>query len=348
MDEQERRIAHVEALLELGRGAEAERSARQALATEPESAPVAHLLARSIWLQDRPTDAVAHARVAVRLDPEEADHLMLLAALLLESGGEAEARQVAHSAVGLDPDNWLTHWLFAGVLLQAGDEESRRIAEQAAHRAVSLGPDEADTHNMYGMSRWRASDDATAEMAFTNALAIDPHHAEALANLGQLRLNNGELAEGSLALRRALSLSPQDRQLHATVATGAATVLFHTALAGALATVILKALYSWLPGSVFAPFAFGIICAVVGPFISALRNLPPRSWRLMIPRRTRPELPLLAIAWAVLGVCFVAIVAPTRQVSVTALCVLAALVVGMVAHYLLLRDRAESQERTAK
>ena len=132
------------------------------------------------------------------------------------------------------------------------------------------------------------------------------------------------------------------------MATGAATVLFHTALAAALATVFLKALYPWIPGSVFGPVAGGTICAVVGPFISALRNLPPRSWRLMIPRRARQELRLLALSWSVLGVCGLAIVAPTRQISVTASAVLAALIVGMVAHYVLRRDRAESQERTAK
>lgn len=348
MDEQERRIAHVEALLELGRGAEAERSVRQALAAEPESAHVAHLLARSIWLQDRPTDAVSHARVAVQIDPEDADHLLLLAALLLESDGAEEARQVALSAVGLDPDNWLTHWLFAAVLLQAGDEESRRIAEQAAHRAVSLRPDEADTHNIYGLSRWRANDEATAETAFTNALAVDPQHAGALANLGQLRLGNGDLAEGSLALSRALSLSPQDRELHSTVGTAVAAVLFHTAMLAALTTLLLRTLQFWVPASWMPGLVIGGTFAVAGPFVSALRNLPPRSWRLMIPRRTRQELPLLATSWLVLGVCLVAIVAPVHQVAVAAVSVLGALLVAMVVHYLLSGDRAGSQERPAK
>ena len=61
MDEQERRIAHVEALLELGRGEDAERSARRALAAEPESAHVSHLLAK-LGVTSRAAVAAWHVR----------------------------------------------------------------------------------------------------------------------------------------------------------------------------------------------------------------------------------------------------------------------------------------------
>lgn len=326
MDEQERRVAHIEMLLELGRGREAERSASLALAAEPDSAHLTHLLARSLWLQHRSAEAVVHARNAVRLDPGEVEHLILLAGALLDVEQPAEAHDVALSAVGLDPDNWVTHWVLAGALLNIGGEEARRTAELSAHHAVTLGPHEPDPHNMYGIARWRAGDLKTAQTAFANALAIDPTHSGALANLGQAKLDQGDLGEGALVLSSALSLSPQDKELHASVGAAAATVLLHTALFTALATLVLGSLYHWLQPSWFASLTIGVTFAVAGPAITALKNLPPRSWRLMFPSRaTRSHTRVLAFGWSLLALCAVAWFGPTR-VSVTVLVTLAPLV----------------------
>ncbi|MFC7361582.1 tetratricopeptide repeat protein [Nocardioides astragali] len=326
MDDHDRQIAHAEALLELGRGEQAERSVRGALATDPGSAHLVHLLARALLIQGRPAEAVHPAREAVRLDPHEVEHMILLAAVLLEARHAHDAYDVALRAVALSPDDWTTHLVVAGARLDMGGEDSRRVAELAAHRAVTLAPHEADAHNMYGITRWRADDVKTAERAFNNALAIDPQHAHAQRNLASLQLDRGELADGALTLSRALATSPQEDELHASLGRAAATVLLHTALVAALTTIILGTLYFWIPSSVFVPLAGGAAFAAVGPLVPPFRNLPRGSWRLMVPRRTtRHELPVLIFGWSVLGVCGVAWFPPSRVALILALSTLAAL-----------------------
>lgn len=290
MDEQERRIAHVEALLELGRGAEAERSARQALATEPESAHVAHLLARSIWLQDRVAEAVVHARTAARLDPGEVEHLIQLAGVLLESAQPQEAHDVALRAVGLDPDNWVTHWILAGALLDIGGDLARRTAEQAAHHAVTLGPHEADAHNLFGIAVWRRDDLATAEQAFRNALAIDPAHADAQRNLAQLQLSSADLTDGVDSLSRALSMHPQDRDLHDDVGYAVGGVLVAAVTGFVLVSITLGGLLLAIDLLLRQRAFIGLVwlLAIGAHALKAFRRLPGGGWARLLPWRGVP------------------------------------------------------------
>jgi Flp pilus assembly protein TadD len=188
-------------------------------------------------------------RRAVELEPERPEWRVGLAMELLADGRAAEAEAEAGRAVRAAPWSWAALFIDGVALVSQG-----RCPEgvQALHRAVdvmaeNLTPQEvarnADAYDRLAQrcadANLRAADmlaaragllldqreDARAARLLREAVARDPHHAEAWEALGLAEVRLGHLAEGTRALRRQLEVAPS--QASARLGLGAAQALSH-------------------------------------------------------------------------------------------------------------------------
>lgn len=331
MDEQEHRAERVEALLDLGRYADAAAVARTELARCPGSATLHQLLAQALIGQEDVPAALVHARAAAELEPESPDALRVLAGTLAEVGEGALAREAALRAVHLAPDEWLSHLVHAHALLFG--VRGRGIlgeAEAAARRAIELGPHEPQAHVVFGIARWRLNDFAMAETAFRHALTIDPTDADAQRNLASLQIDSGSIRAGSQTLTSALASHPQDRGMHDELGRAHSRLLGAQAAWAACFTLVFGGLM--MVGEDAYPLriwlgTFTVVAAVVH-IGKAHGRMPRGSWARILPWRSEGRLapwiawglnslsalvwftpPVVALpAWCALAVCSTAIV----------------------------------------
>jgi tetratricopeptide (TPR) repeat protein len=135
-------IAHVargEALIAMGKNAEAEAALRQAIQIDPKSAMAYSRLARAQLALARPADAVASARKATELDDKFGEGFALLGAAIVAenpknwSDGIAQAQQGAF----LDPENAHVQAAVAKIFEANGQLEQ---AASAYRRALTADP----------------------------------------------------------------------------------------------------------------------------------------------------------------------------------------------------------------
>lgn len=117
-------------------------------------------------------------------------------------------------AIAIDPDYaeahaWLalSHWI-GWVHWGWPEAHHRRRAVEIAGRAVELDPNAACCRWIQGMllayeSRWEESD-----AAFATALKLDPNHADAWAELSDISVLAGRIADGLAQAKKALRLNP--------------------------------------------------------------------------------------------------------------------------------------------
>jgi Flp pilus assembly protein TadD len=98
----------------------------------------------------------------------------------------AEAETALHSAIAADPSDPTSHSLLAQSLAARGDLMGAITEQQAALR---INQKDADGWSNLGVLHAQSGQPAEARNDFEHALAIDPQHAQARANLE--RLNNG-------------------------------------------------------------------------------------------------------------------------------------------------------------
>jgi tetratricopeptide (TPR) repeat protein len=194
------RLARAEALIELGRRAEAEREARRLLAEEPESADGHTMLALALFLQDRRAEAAAEAAEAVRLDPTSRTAQVALAL----AGQDAAA---AGAAIRLGPDRTSS---FAA-LAQAKLEDADPVAVlEAAERGLAIDPEDALLHTYRALALTLLGRLEPAERAARTALARDPESALSHEVLARTLAHQGRWPEAAEHLAAALRLRPGD------------------------------------------------------------------------------------------------------------------------------------------
>jgi TolB-like protein/class 3 adenylate cyclase len=146
----------------------------------------------------------------------EAYDLCVQARKLHEESPQAarEAYLLLQRAIALDPlyaeaHRWLAlnRWL-GWVHWGEPVDVNRRLAVELARKAVALDPNDAGCRWILGMvlayeRQWPESD---AE--FAAALALDPSHADAWADLSDLAVLSGRLADGLELIRKAFRLNP--------------------------------------------------------------------------------------------------------------------------------------------
>jgi len=160
-------------LIRSGRGAEAERELREAIAGAPDDVGLRRLAAALYRRANQYETALGHARRAVEIDPTVGAH---------------------HEAAGLS-------------LMQLQRIEE---AEAALRRAVELDPTLATAHNALGMAAMMDRRYGEAERCFTRAIEANPRETAALCNLATMLKNLGRGDEAAALMGPALQALSDD------------------------------------------------------------------------------------------------------------------------------------------
>lgn len=226
----------IEALVELGRHAQARELVTAALAESPDDRDLHGLHARALLGLGDPDAALRAGNRVVALAPDDEWGHRLCSVALDHLGQLQEAARAAAEAVRLAPHAWQTHQRYAAASLRLPGGQLE--AHAAAMRAVELAPNEPEAHFTVGLVAQHRSDHDIARAAYQRTLALDPTHAQALNNLTVL--------EGSLRLGRA--------------ARGFAGALRHDAQDDTARQNLKGLLVSFL----FRLYLFGLACFVTG------------------------------------------------------------------------------------
>ena len=209
-------LERAETLMDLGRAAEAERVARDHLATHPESAAALNLLCRALNEQRRHREAEQAIRAALELEPDESAHVLQLASTQSQLGQQASAVHTALHLLDLEPYEWSSHYIHCQALL-SGRRPRTRQAYDAAVESRRLAPWNPDTHNLVGMCAADLKRPDEAEAAYREALRLDPQHAYAMNNLAALALDRGEFGSAGAGLTTAAQTTPQEQVIRANL-----------------------------------------------------------------------------------------------------------------------------------
>ncbi len=192
-------LSVAEALLDVGRPAQAREEAAGWLAGHPEDARGLRLIARCYEATDEYPQMLAAAKAAVAADGQSYQGHILLASALIHLRLYNEAVDIATQAIRLSPLGWRGH-LLAGVAQCARGR--RRAGMVAVNRAVSLAPHEPHTHYVQALLRH------SAKRAYRRALWLQPGHAGAQRGLGHLALATGRVVDAVGYFTGAASADP--------------------------------------------------------------------------------------------------------------------------------------------
>lgn len=172
-------LAAGQALLNLGRPAEAEHHLAQALAQEPDSDLALRFLSIAQFRQNRFREADDSIKKALSLNPEGAFHWSHLAYMFFRQGDLASAKKYAKRARDLAPRNADILSLLAQC--EPTDDDSRLWKYR---QALELDPENAEVHNNIGAYYLNSKGDyARAEEHFRRALFFKPTLKVARSNL---------------------------------------------------------------------------------------------------------------------------------------------------------------------
>ncbi|HYE52388.1 MAG TPA: FkbM family methyltransferase [Azospirillaceae bacterium] len=193
------------ALLELGRVEEAEKSYRDAIALNPRSAE-AHSNRGTALQQLGRTDEAAEAYLAaMRLRPELAEAPFNLGNILAARGRLEEAAEAYHASLRVRP-------VFPEALTNLGNVLRRQGRSDEAiavfRTAIQQRPSLPDTHLNLGNALVECGRFAEAEASFRRTIEVKPDLPEAHSNLGQILMLTGRLDEAAAAVRRSLDIDP--------------------------------------------------------------------------------------------------------------------------------------------
>lgn len=187
-------------------------------------------------------------------------------------GDAGPARRHFEQALALAPES-------ARVRAEAGFEAYRdgRVEDAVAHyrKALELDPGDAGNWTTYGVLQMIEGDTAEATRALERSIAIRPG-ADALANLGTLRLWSGDAAAAVAHYRRALELDPDDYVNWGNLGDGllaAGAPSGEVVEAYAEAERRVRRYLEVAPGDGYALAALGWYCANLGKRAEALEKV---------------------------------------------------------------------------
>ena len=172
-------LAAGQALLNLGRPAEAEHHLAQALAQNPDSDLALRFMSIAQFRQKRFREADDSINKALSLNPEGAFHWFHLADMFFQQGDLASAKKFAKKARELAPRDADILSLLARC--EPADDDSRLWKYR---QALELDPENAEVHNNIGAYYLNAKGDyKRAEEHFRRALFFNPALKVARSNL---------------------------------------------------------------------------------------------------------------------------------------------------------------------
>jgi Flp pilus assembly protein TadD len=346
-------VERASALLELGRPADAERAAHDALATDPASSPALVVLARALTEQRRHDEAVVAAQDAVAADPDHGDAYVALAWALVGDDRADDGVAAARTAVGLEPHQWATHHALGWALLRTTPPR-HEDARAAAVRALELEPGATPAHSVLGLALAGLGRRREGRKALREGLRINPNDPYLHNNLAKIDLDRGlrvgRTARHLTAAAGAIPQEPVVRQnLDTLLVRFAVRLVWPTLLALFVLRLQLELDAPWWTRAVTG----ACFLAVVGLMVRWFARRVPRGLRLWAPGvlgRVAVPVRLIASVLVAFGVLVVGTAfAPPALASVSAqaagLALRLALVVAVVLVVVRLADRRRGRSR---
>ncbi|MGI4756885.1 MAG: tetratricopeptide repeat protein, partial [Janthinobacterium lividum] len=155
-------------------------------------------------------DAFALLQKGVRNNPESTDLKLLLATVARDRGDLNTANTNYLAALQRAPGNMAAAAGVAEMAARRGDQAGLR---QVSEQMVKLYPNAPAPYIWRGTAE---ANDGHMDLAVDNlqkALKLDPKNAQALAEIGEIRVKQGKNAEGRAMLEQALAIDPNSAAL---------------------------------------------------------------------------------------------------------------------------------------
>lgn len=268
------------------RWTEAEATAREMLAGEPDSGDGFRALAIALAGQHREDEALEAANEACRVMPEQPWNFVTLSRVrsaLYDGPGAVEA---ARRAVELAPHDWWTHNALANACLtrlvewDASNAYDPATALSAVDEAMRLAPASAGLHTTRGRALERLGRTNDAEREHRAALVLQPASPLPLNNIGWLRIKTRPIY-AARHFSAALARDPQGRAARINLSSVIGLWIYRMIwilLWGGVALAALR----WLapvPVPALALAALGLTC--LAGSLMFYRVLPHRSFRAL-------------------------------------------------------------------
>jgi len=242
-------IARGEALIAMGKSADAEAALRQAIQIDPKSALAYSRLARAQLALARPADAVASARKATELDDKFGEGFAVLGVAIVAENPKTWSDAIAQAQQGafLDPDNPIVQGAVGkifeanGQLEQAANAYRKALAADPAFgparfaliqaelnrgnrdaaiaeakKITSTGMSNADIERLIGEDAVRREDYSGAIPFLEKATKGLPGNPDGWALLGRAYHANRRYDEAAESYKRAVDLAPQNANYRTT------------------------------------------------------------------------------------------------------------------------------------
>lgn len=158
----------------------------------------------------RVADAQTGYRKVLEINSAHADAMHLLGVVELQEGRSAEAERFVLAALRHRRDAVFLTDLGSVLTIQG----KKTQAEVAFREALGLNPDFAEAHNRLGILLAQTQRFSEAQASFRRVAQLRPDSGEAYSNLGQALSETGRLLEAEAAFRRALQLNPDHAEGH--------------------------------------------------------------------------------------------------------------------------------------
>ncbi len=198
------------AAYEAGRFADSEAACRNLLKIDPKHADALHLLALSLAALGS-ADAIEVLRRALAARKKDPGLWLALGNAEARAGDRAAAADAYRSALRVAPGYAPAHVSLGRLHFDEGRFDE---AAAALRRAIDMDRDGEFTRDPdlwdklgYALSRRGRISDAAA--CYRRALALNPKHLSALANLAMAQLERGEIADAVASYEQALAVAPK-------------------------------------------------------------------------------------------------------------------------------------------
>lgn len=184
---------------------------REVIKEEPRAAAAHQFLGLALAQQGEVGQAISELNEAIKLSPSSADARTALAALYLQQGSPDQAIVEGLTALRLNPRDGRAATVLGDAYLQKGDLAKAKQVFEAIAKALPANP--LGPHRL-GLIARAQKQDGEAVAHFEQALKLDPHFVDALAQIAAMRLAVGKPDEARERVMRQLQAAPNDPSIY--------------------------------------------------------------------------------------------------------------------------------------